>query len=123
MPNNYFYERIPLRGSQRKAREFTVPDDVIPLLGGAPEYQQGGAVTTQEDHYRLSDHDLAALGGGDIEAGHAVLHGLFPFMLQEAGVVPHWAVTILGHGDAETGKQILDRFIEKARSKHRGEAA
>lgn len=76
------YERVPVSGLPPDA-----PDD--DAESGEQDFAKRGAVTpTDGDHYRLSHDDLAALGGGDTEAGHAVLHGVFPFMLQENGVVP-----------------------------------
>lgn len=105
------YERVPVSGLPPDA-----PDD--DAESGEQDFAKRGAVTpTDGDHYRLSHDDLAALGGGDTEAGHAVLHGVFPFMLQENGVVPSWAVTILGHGDHLLGRKVLDQFIAKVRER------
>src|SRR5262245_5481337 len=97
-----FYERVPLRAAGGKEPKATPEPKSMPEAEPKPASE-----VPTEEHYRLNNADLAALGGGNVQIGHEILGGLFPYMLQEPGVVPSWAVTVLGHGDAETGKKIL----------------
>src|SRR5262249_52672568 len=91
----------------------------------AAELQRGGAVAVQDreaaepDHYHLSDHDLVALGGGDAELGHAALNAVLPFVVAQRGIIPEWALTLLGQGDTASGRKVIDKFIAKAHAKHR----
>src|SRR5262249_33361614 len=91
------------------------------------ELQRGGAVTSEgaaePDHYRLSDHDLAALGGGDAELGHAALNAALPFVVNQRGIIPEWALVLLGGGNEALGRKVIDKFIAKAHAKHRHKAA
>jgi hypothetical protein len=106
----YTYERVPIRRKQ---------------TGGVVDGHRGqepvSADVPAEDHYRLSDHDLAALGGGDPEVGHAALSAALPYAITERGTVPAWAITLLGGGDDAVGRKVMDRFIQEARAKDHGE--
>jgi hypothetical protein len=114
----YRYERVPFG---KKPAAADVPE--YQAGGAAAEHggQEGSADVPAEDHYRLSDDDLCALGGGDPEVGHAALSAALPYAITERGTVPAWAITLLGGGDDAVGRKVMDRFIQEARAKDHGE--
>ena len=63
---------------------------------------------------------FAALGDGDLKLGGAVVHAMFG--IQDAGdpttVHPH-VIRILGHGNINAGRRVLEKFIARVRRQSR----
>jgi hypothetical protein len=66
--------------------------------------------------YHVDLRHLAALGGGSMEAGEAVLHKMFKMAGPRA--VHADALRELGNGSVTAGRKVIERFLERLHDEH-----
>src|SRR5262249_44367083 len=72
-------------------------------------------------YYHLTRDELAALGGGDAEAGANVVDQTFagvPIKDGRERIIPGRILTEIGEGNLNHGAEVIDRLIERMRDAH-----
>jgi hypothetical protein len=71
----------------------------------------------------LPDDVIGRLGGGNYHAGIGVLIDLFasePYLsMKGPHILPPQVVADFGHGNLQTGRKVLSRFVSLTRRQHR----
>jgi hypothetical protein len=91
-PQGFYYERVPVKG--------------LPPRGS----------------FRLPDHVINALGGGDPKAGGAVVHGMFgisPFPADDPTIIQPDVVRDIGHCSLAVGHRVLRKLVAMLRARKR----
>ena len=71
--------------------------------------------------FRLPKDVFAALGDGDLKVGGAVVHAMFGIEdnPEDPTIIHPHAVRIIGNGNINAGRRILDRFVAMVRRQFR----
>jgi hypothetical protein len=71
--------------------------------------------------FRLPKDVFAALGDGDLKVGGAVVHAMFGIEdnPEDPTIIHPHAVRIIGNGNINAGRRILDRFVAMVRRQSR----
>jgi hypothetical protein len=71
--------------------------------------------------FRLPKDVFAALGDGDLKVGGAVVHAMFGIEddPEDPTIIHPHAVRIIGNGNINAGRRILDRFVSMVRRQSR----
>jgi hypothetical protein len=67
--------------------------------------------------FRIPRDVINALGDGDLKVGGAVVHGMFGIEddPEDPTLIHPHAVRIIGNGNINTGRRILEKFIQRVR--------
>jgi hypothetical protein len=71
--------------------------------------------------FRLPKDVFAALGDGDLKVGGTVVHAMFGIEdnPEDPTIIHPHAVRIIGNGNINAGRRILDRFVAMVRRQSR----
>ena len=67
--------------------------------------------------FRIPKDIFAALGDGDLKVGGAVVHSMFGIEddPEDPTVIHPHAVRIIGNGNINAGRRVLERFVQRVR--------
>jgi hypothetical protein len=71
--------------------------------------------------FRIPKDVFAALGDGDLKVGGAVAHAMFGIEddPEDPTIIHPHAVRIIGNGNLNAGRRVLDRFVQMVRRQSR----